>query len=345
MPRKQPIWRAPGSFQAMMPATSGNTVNGAGESTPRQPTPIFWHRPEKEIHGPLQEAIVKRFNDVPVLNRVYFDRDARGPRQLPEVAAQKVERSAEAWTNEIKAFALAHDAELVGIARYDPLWTYEGYAQPTEPWIIVLGIAMDHRRLSEVVERPDNYESAIEVAVQYNRGAKASRTLAAYLRNLGYRADPHTGPWAGAVSLLPAALACGFGELGKHGSIINRTLGSSFRLAGVLTDMPLIPDALDAFGADDFCARCRVCADACPPAAISDIKQLVRGVEKWYVDFDKCIPYFNETYGCGVCIAVCPWSTPGRAPNLAGRWTRRAQGPRDADGRLLARSHDDKGND
>ena len=119
------------------------------------------------------------------------------------------------------------------------------------------------------------------------------------------------------------ALACGFGELGKHGSIINRTYGSSFRLAAVTTDLPLAPDAPDAFGADDFCTRCQVCRNACPPDAIHDLKQLVRGVEKWYVDFDRCIPYFEETYGCGICIAVCPWSTPGRAPRLAERWSQR----------------------
>ncbi len=28
---------------------------------------------------------------------------------------------------------------------------------------------------------------------------------------------------------------------------------------------------------------------------------------KWYVDFDKCIPYFTKTHGCTICIEVCPW--------------------------------------
>ena len=50
---------------------------------------------------------------------------------------------------------------------------------------------------------------------------------------------------------------------------------------------------------------------------------MVRGTVKWSVDFDKCIPYFNDTLGCGICIAVCPWSRPGVAPNLAARKTRR----------------------
>ena len=88
--------------------------------------------------------------------------------------------------------------------------------------------------------------------------------------------------------------------------------------------MPLLADAPDSFGADDFCLKCQVCADGCPPAAIGSEKQLVRGAVKWAVDFDRCIPYFNETYGCGICIAICPWSTPGRAPRLAERFSRRA---------------------
>jgi epoxyqueuosine reductase len=40
--------------------------------------------------------------------------------------------------------------------------------------------------------------------------------------------------------------------------------------------------------------------------------------------------YFNETFGCGICLAVCPWSTPGRAPKLAERFTRRARDKRAA---------------
>ena len=46
---------------------------------------------------------------------------------------------------------------------------------------------------------------------------------------------------------------------------------------------------------------------------------MVRGTEKWYVDFDRCLPYFSKTYGCGICIAICPWSRPGVAPTLAAK--------------------------
>jgi epoxyqueuosine reductase QueG len=94
----------------------------------------------------------------------------------------------------------------------------------------------------------------------------------------------------------------------------------------VATDLPLLADRPDDMNADEFCLSCRVCSNACPPAAIADRKQWVRGAEKWYVDFDKCMPYFAENYGCGICIAVCPWSKPGTAPRLAEKmFSRRAQ--------------------
>jgi epoxyqueuosine reductase QueG len=179
--------------------------------------------------------------------------------------------------------------------------------------VIVLGVAMDHSRLSTAPEAT----AALEVLEQYKRGTYAAWDLRDWIRQHGYEADGHGGPEGGPLQMLPHALAAGFGELGKHGSIINRRLGSSFRLACVTTDLPLMADERDAFGGDEFCQGCRVCTDACPPGAIGPDKALVRGVEKWYVDFDRCLPYFAATHGCAVCVAVCPWSKPGAAPRLA----------------------------
>jgi epoxyqueuosine reductase QueG len=116
--------------------------------------------------------------------------------------------------------------------------------------------------------------------------------------------------------MMPAAIQAGLGTLGKHGSLINEEFGSSFRLSAVTTDMPLVADTPKDIGAEDFCANCQVCVKACPPGAIFSEKQMVRGVEKWFVDFDKCIPYFGEALGCAICITKCPWSAPGRAPRL-----------------------------
>jgi epoxyqueuosine reductase QueG len=89
------------------------------------------------------------------------------------------------------------------------------------------------------------------------------------------------------------------------------------RIATVLTDLPLNHDKPIDIAVDDLCIGCRRCTIDCPVDAISDEKKMIRGEEKWYVDFDKCVPYFTETAGCGICIEVCPWSKPDRGFSLS----------------------------
>ena len=185
----------------------------------------------------------------------------------------------------------------------------------------MIGVAHEYE---EIIKAPE-LEAGAEVVRQYGRGSKAAKAIATWIRMRGWDASPHGGPLAGPLLLIPPAIACGFGELGKHGSIINSDYGSSFRLAAVLTDVPLIPTQGVSYGVDDFCSRCQVCANACPPDAIFAEKQRIRGTVKWYVDFDKCIPFFNENAGCAICIAVCPWSKPGRGVRIIEQLKRRAK--------------------
>jgi NAD-dependent dihydropyrimidine dehydrogenase PreA subunit len=237
------------------------------------------------------------------------------------VASSREEAEPDEWTRRVTRVALEeseHVVELVGVASLNPDWVFEGHAVDA-PWVVVLGVAMDFEQLATA---PDP-TAAVEVLRQYARGTYAARDLADWIRARGHQAEGHGGPEAGPLQMLPHALAAGFGELGKHGSIINRRLGSSFRLACVTTDLPLAPTPPDRFGADEFCFGCRVCTDACPPGAIGPDKVLVRGEVKWYVDFDRCLPYFAATHGCAVCLAVCPWSKPGAAPRLAANMTRK----------------------
>ena len=154
-------------------------------------------------------------------------------------------------------------------------------------------------------------------ATQYARGTRVSYALANWIRSQGYNAQAYPGPSASALLLIPPAIASGLGELGKHGSLINRQYGAGLRLAGVTTDMPLVATQPDRFGADEFCTTCQVCTNACPPGAINEQKQMVRGVERWYVDFDKCIPFFAEAASCAICIAECPWTRPSVRPKAA----------------------------
>lgn len=304
------------------PEISGNAVNGLGEADVRRPSCFFWHPPEQQTHGALRDYVVGKMSAAREGGWEWGDVGDRGP-EVDAVAADRAALSADDATAAVRAFALANEADLARIAAMDPLWVYEGYVV-AEPQVVVLGIAQDYEAMKHAPPRDGNLASNTEVRRQYNRGARAAKKLANHIRGLGYAATAHFGPDAEALNMIPAALAAGLGELGKHGSIINRELGSNFRLAAVTTDLPLVLDQPDAFGADAFCMSCRVCTDACPPDAIFTTKQTVRGQLKWYVDFDKCIPYFGERLGCALCMVVCPWSRPGVAPRLAEKLTRRA---------------------
>ncbi len=323
MAKNSPAYVANPHFVEKFPQISGNRVNGLGETQPRRPSPFFWHKPELHEFGVLQDAVLSYHRQSAEIREVYTPQADRGPKPIVKAQERRVE-TPEAWTAAVKAFALDNDGDFVGIARTNPDWIYEGF-EITEPWIIMIGVAMDYERLNQAPASLDNPTAGVEVGDKYNKAARVCRRLTNFILQQGYDAKAFQGPFATALNMIPAALASGFGELGKHGSIINRKLGSSFRLSAVATDLPLLADQPDDFGADDFCTRCQVCTQACPPDAIFEEKQPVRGIEKWYVDFDKCIPYFGDTLSCGICIVRCPWSMPGVADKLVQKLARRRE--------------------
>lgn len=306
---------------ALWPEISGNTVNGLDEPVRRRPSHVYWHDPDLIPHGALQRYFYTRPMSADLVDSRKV-RDEILNRPIPPVAAQRVERSATGWAEAVKAQARTVGADVVGITHADPADFFADVEVPPYQRVIVIGVAHDYDAISTAPEDP----ASVEVVNQYGRALKVVRELTGWLHERGWQAHPLGGPMAGEMVMIPAALRAGLGELGKHGSIINRALGSSFRLACVLTDLPMEEDGPDVFGADDFCTNCQVCATACPPQAIGPQKQTVRGVEKWYVDFDRCLPFFNETWGCGICIAVCPWSRPGIAENLVAKMAKRRSG-------------------
>jgi len=333
MARAEPGYRPRQDILDKFPEISGNTVNGLGEAEWRPPAPFFWHPPDKQTHGELQQYIVSQFRPSSIEDRSFRNPAVdRGP-ELVAVATERQTDSAEQWTGSIKDFVLADEADLVGITPVTAENVYTGY-EIAEPTLVMIGVAHDYERLAQAPGSPENPDAYYDLHDQYNRAARVAARLTNHIRSLGYNATPFLGPMGGALNMIPAAIAAGFGELGKHGSMINRTYGSGFRLSAVATDLPLLADTPDSFGAGDFCLNCQVCATACPPGAITHTKQTVRGESKWYVDFDACIPYFGEHMACGICIAVCPYTRPGVAPRLIEKMARRAASE-DGDRRTL----------
>lgn len=93
----------------------------------------------------------------------------------------------------------------------------------------------------------------------------------------------------------------GLGWIGRNNLLVNEKIGSQFRLATILTDMPL---KLDKPVKKD-CGVCHLCVKMCPAQAIKESPS----------DFDhiKCFEKLKEfqkqklvdQYICGVCVNLC----------------------------------------
>ncbi|MBT7951689.1 MAG: 4Fe-4S dicluster domain-containing protein [Gammaproteobacteria bacterium] len=331
-------WQISEEQRALLPSVSGNEINGLGETQHRLPDIVYWPndsvnnaaqtqyenlpKASKHPYGPLVNFMRQRSAGTPI-RKIYTDFENRAPKQLDDISSTVVDDTAENWTEKVKEFVLENEGNLVGVTALKSEWFYTSEETVDLPWVVVIGVSMDYEKMQHVPPTDEDLQSAIEVGEKYNQVDRAAGKLANWIRAQGWDAENQGGPNSGKMLLTPAALACGFGELGKHGSIINREFGSIIRLSCVRTSLPLVADDVDIFGADDFCTQCQVCSNACPVDAIASDKQMVRGEEKWYVNFDKCVPYFNENYACAICISVCPWSRPGVAPKMAEKMTRR----------------------
>ncbi len=309
------------ALTALKPAISGNEINGLDDPEFRRPSMVYWAPEPSEIpHGQMQSYFYQQSAKVPEFGEKREQRLELSKAGMPPLADTPRQASPKEWTADLDQFVSSKVCDMTGVAEMNPDWIFEGH-QIHQSRVIMLGVQHNYDAIATAPEAT----AGLEVVEQYIRAAGAAKTVAGWIRTQGWDAEAVTGPMTGALAMIPPALDCGFGELGKHGSIINPEFGASFRLSAVLTDAPFERTSPRSHHVDDFCQNCNICQDACPPEALFSEKQTVRGAQKWYVDFDKCLPFFNQTHGCAICIAVCPWSRPGVGLNLAAKLARRAE--------------------
>jgi NAD-dependent dihydropyrimidine dehydrogenase PreA subunit len=291
---------------------SGNAINGLGETQ--------WRRAREVFHGsgarPLEwEALQSYFGMIVPFRLLllwmsirWAARNANGP----VAKRRRVFASPADAAVHVKDVAKMFGAEQAGTGAVTEDCVYDTFTIAL-PHAIVVAVAHDPRDMAG----SPNQASGIGTMRTYKKAGRAALKLARYIRGMGWRAVAYGQ--SAEVLHIPLAINAGLGQLGKHGSLISKEIGTSFRLAAVRTDLPLAHDGPADIGVEDLCATCLRCATDCPAGAIAGTKQLVRGAEKWYVDFDKCVPYFVKTYGCGYCLEVCPWADGGRAGWLSER--------------------------
>ena len=293
---------------ALWPDVSGNDINGLGETEVRRPSPIYWQTPDLTPFGPLMQFFEDTAPRDEELYKTQMRTDKIRETIVPPVSPQKIEKSPTEWSKLAKQVGIDNGGVAVGITKIRPEWVIDTFEIPYQT-VIIIGVAMDFENLKMAPEVP----AAIEVIKQYGRAHQVSNAIATWIHEQGWDARSYGGSNNVPILLIPPAIESGIGELGKHGSVINRENGSVLRLGGLVTNMPLEFDIPDTFGVDDFCLNCKACQNACPPDAITPSKHMVRGKEKWYVNFDKCLPYFNEHTGCGICLSCLSLEPSWRA--------------------------------
>ncbi|NJM06042.1 4Fe-4S dicluster domain-containing protein [Candidatus Gracilibacteria bacterium] len=301
-------------FAYRQPPVSGNVVNGLDETQYRRARKVFhiadYTTPWGGLEFYFHLSYPLRSNLRVFLLRFWEIRHKDGPvNPLKQPVDDPTAMSAIIKTT-------AHDvgAALVGITELRDHHVYEGYDVPYR-YAISLALPMDRETMLTTPSKSAGHE----IITIYSEVGQVAIRLAQRIRAFGHEARAVSSIDAASAEILhvPIAISAGLGQLGKHGSMITKKYGSNVRLATVLTNLPLLPDTPEDIGVDDFCRSCQICVTNCPPHAIFDSKQMVRGQERWYVNFDRCVPYFSDNGGCGICIEVCPWSVEGRGPTIS----------------------------
>lgn len=223
---------------------------------------------------------------------------------------------------EIKRVARFFGADLCGITGMDARWIYASQVDtrdfsaapvdlpPGLGHVIVLGHQMD-------LPLVQTYPSALAGAAtgrEYSHEAAIVMQLAAFIRNMGYRAVASMND-TGLV--IPFAVKAGLGEYARNQMVITPEFGPRLRFSKIFTDLPLIHDAPRPMGVKAVCDICTRCAQACPvkalpfgpPAEGGANRSAIKGVVKWSSDAEACFGYWAKLASdCAICLRVCPFN-------------------------------------
>lgn len=253
--------------------------------------------------------------------------DKFNPPPHPALQGRKFSLSPEEASARIKGYSLKVGADMVGIARLDPLWVYshrgeifhenwQDWGQPID-FTHDFAIVFAHEMSLEMVATGPHTPTVIESMREYAKGAFIATQVASFIANLGYSATANHVRHYDAL-MVPLAVDAGLGEMGRLGYLMTKRYGPRIRLSAVTTDLPLVADQPIDIGVEDFCRACKKCARCCPSQSIPVVEEpaVVNAIRRWKLDAETCFDYWGKVgTDCDVCMRVCPWSHADTLPH------------------------------
>jgi epoxyqueuosine reductase QueG len=212
--------------------------------------------------------------------------------------------------NSLKKFCRAQGIDLFGVADIagikDDIQISKEILEKLDR-AVCLGVRLSGSILQEISNAPT------KLYFHHYRTVNAFLDQAAlgvcnYIQKEGFRALPIPASiildWENQTAHLShkkLGVLAGLGWIGRNNLLVNEKLGAQFRLATILTDMPLKADK----PSKDNCAKCRLCVRICPAQAIKD--------DPFDFDHIRCFEKLKEfqrqrlvdQYICGVCVNAC----------------------------------------
>lgn len=152
---------------------------------------------------------------------------------------------------------------------------------PDAASVVVIAVRLPHASIDWAGKGPGGkagHYAGITHAEALNQLMTPARAIARYLEETGFRSAPavdleglasrlYSPPVVDLTANRFTALAAGLGDIGWNGLVLTPEFGPRQRFLALVTDAPLLPDAL--YDGPALCDRCGRCVEHCPAGAIS----------------------------------------------------------------------------
>jgi ferredoxin len=312
-----------------LPRVETATTHHTEKTRKRSLTEAAFMRAERGEYGQaVKEGSKKFMQREPILASLTDVHFHLARYQLPEMANEKAPLPGDPLviTRHIKSMAYFLGADMVGVCRLpqSAVYSSDKDGNPIEANYKYAVVVLNVKDTSSIrasygrewIDDPLSFQVYQQCGIQ-------CLNLAGYILRLGYPAFPSiVGTYKNLMT--PLIIESGLGEGSRIGIAVNPFVGASFKVAAVLTDLPLVPDKPIDFGLQKYCAECKICAEQCPMHAVSDRgKETYNGYETYRHNFKLCYTgIMTNPVGnyCQRCTKTCPWNRPDNKPEDFKNW-------------------------